>query len=332
MRTLTYARAINEGLHQLMERDARTIQIGVGVNTPFYVGQTMTGLLDRFGDARMIDTPVSENGVTGIAIGAALTGLRPILTFPRMDFMHYAMDQIVNHAAILNSTFGGRAPVRLTIRTIINRGGEQGAQHSQATQALFAHLPGLRVVAPADPRDAKGMLIAAVEHEGPVIYVEDRWLYAEEGEVPEDCQPTPLEGGRVVRTGTDLTMIASSYMVRLCWQAAEELVAEGVSVEVIDLRSLKPLDAGLIAASVKKTGRALVADGGWRTCGIAAEVSARLMEESFPHLRAPVRRVTLPDLPAPASRALERAYYPQADTIRRAGLDLVRGIAPRRST
>jgi pyruvate/2-oxoglutarate/acetoin dehydrogenase E1 component len=262
MRTLSYARAINEGLHQIMERDERTIQIGVGVNTPFYVGQTMVGLLDRFGDARMIDTPVSENGITGVAIGAALTGLRPILTFPRLDFMHYAMDQIANHAAILNSTFGGRAPVGLTIRAIINRGGEQGAQHSQATQALFAHLPGLRVVAPSDPRDAKGMLIAAVEHGGPVVYIEDRWLYAEEGEVDEECRPTPLDGARVVREGSDLTMVASSYMVHLCRRAAEELAADGVSVEVIDLRSLKPLDSRLIAESVKKTGCALVADGG----------------------------------------------------------------------
>jgi acetoin:2,6-dichlorophenolindophenol oxidoreductase subunit beta len=325
MRRLSYALAINEAFHQIMVADARVIQIGVGVNTPFYVGNTMTGLLDRFGPGRMIDTPVSENGVTGVAVGAAITGLRPILTFPRMDFMHYAMDQLCNHAALLDFTLGGNTPVPLTIRAMINRGGEQGAQHSQATQAFFMHVPGLRVVAPANARDAKGMLAAAVDLGSPVLFVEDRWLYRDETEVPEELYTVPLTGASVLREGRDMTLVASSHMVTVCLKAAAELAADGIDAEVIDLRVLKPLDEETLLRSVSRTGRVLVVDGGWKTCGVSAEVSAVVATGAFGSLRVPVRRIALPDTPAPASRPLEAAYYPDAAAVQRAAREMLRG-------
>jgi pyruvate/2-oxoglutarate/acetoin dehydrogenase E1 component len=323
MATMTYAKALNEAFHLVMAEHPEVFQIGVGINTPWYVGQTMSGLLDKFGEGRMIDTPVSENGITGIAVGAAICGSRPILTFPRMDFMYYAMDQLCNHAAMMNFTFGGRMPIPLTIRAIINRGGEQGAQHSQALHGLFMHIPGLRVVMPATPRDAKGMLISAVEHNAPVLYIDDRWLYEVSDEVPEGYHRTPLDGAAVVSPGTDLTIITSSYLVLECGKVVDDLKAEGLSTELIDLRSIKPIDFDTIRNSVLKTGRALVVDGGWRMGGLAAEVAASISESCFGNLRKPVRRLTLPDHPAPASKVLEKRYYPNAQTIRQEARGLV---------
>ena len=309
-------KAINEALHQIMERREEVVQIGVGVNTPWYVGQTMKGLLDRYGEDRLMDTPVSESCITGVAVGASMTGMRSILTFPRMDFMYYAMDQLCNHAAILNYSLGGKTPVKLTVRAIINRGGEQAAQHSQATQAIFMHIPGFRVIAPSNPRDAKGMLAAAVEFGSPVIYVEDRWLYNEQGEVPEEYYTTSLDKAEIMRPGSDLTLISSSFMLIECLKAASDLDAEGIRAEVIDLRILKPIDEKTLLESVERTGRVLVVDGGWKTCGVAAEISAIIGSKGFRHLKAPVERVTLPDIPAPASRTLERAYYPDKEIIK----------------
>ncbi len=305
----TYSRAINEALHQVMERYPDVMQIGVGVNTPFYVGQTMNGLLARFGKRRMMDTPVSENAVAGMALGAALSGLRPILTFPRMDFMYYAMDQLFNHVSAMTYTLGHSYRVPLTVRAIINRGGEQGAQHSQALQAVFQHVPGFRVVMPANARDAKGMMIAAVESGEPVVYIEDRWLYEQSTEVPDEYHAEPLEGARVVKPGTDVTVVASSFGVNVCLEAARLLGAKALEAEVIDLRSIKPLDIGTLRRSVGKTGRVVVLDGSWKTGGVAAEVAARLAEECFAQLKTGVRRIALPDHHAPSSRPLEKQYY-----------------------
>lgn len=318
MRQISYAQSINEALHQIIGRNGRVFLIGQGVTSPWYVGTTTIGLVDRFGPERIIDTPVSENGMTGVAIGAALAGLHPILMFPRMDFMYYAMDQIANHAANWHYMFGGRASVPLTIWGIINRGGEQAAQHAQALQAMFMHIPGVKVVMPGTPYDAKGLLVASIQDDNPVIYIDDRWLYNETGEVPETIYSVPIGKGELRKEGKDATLVAMSYMVSEAMKAANSLENEGINVEVIDLRSLKPLDEKLLLASVKKTGRLVVADGGWKRCGVGAEISALVMEKTFRYLKAPVARVSLPDAPAPASPALEKKYYRTAKDIAKA--------------
>ena len=315
MRQLAYVNAINEALCQLLERDERTFLIGQGVNSPWYVGNTTKGLFDRFGAERVIDTPVSENGMTGVAVGAALAGMRPILVFPRMDFMYYAMDQIANHAANWHYMFGGQLSVPLTIWAIINRGGEQAAQHSQALQAMLTHIPGLKVVMPSTPHDAKGLLTAAVEDDNPVVYIDDRWLYELKGDVPDDLYTVPIGSAAVRRQGDDVTLAAVSYMALRAMEAAEAATSDGINAEVIDLRSLKPLDENLLLESLKKTGRLVIVDGGWRTCGIGAEIAALAAQKAFKHLKAPIVRVTLPDAPAPASGALEKVYYPGVQDI-----------------
>jgi len=315
MRTISYVQAINETLHQVMASDKQVFIIGQGVTSPWYVGSTTVGLIDRFGPKRIIDTPVSENGVTGAAVGAALAGMRPILVHPRMDFMYYALDQIANQAANWYYMFGGQTSVPLTIWAIINRGGEQAAQHSQSLQAMFTHIPGLKVVMPSTPYDAKGLLMASIADENPVIFIDDRWLYNNLGEVPEEPYSIPLGKGIIRREGKDATLIATSYLVTEATKAAESLGKEGVDIEVIDPRSLKPLDEALLLASVKKTGRLIIADAAWKTCGLGAELAALVAEKAFGYLKAPIRRVSLPDIPAPASSVLEKAYYPGAQDI-----------------
>jgi pyruvate dehydrogenase E1 component beta subunit len=309
-----------------MEKDPRVFLIGQGVTSPWYVGTTTVGLIDRFGSERIIDTPVSENGVTGVAVGAALAGMRPILMHPRMDFMYYAMDQIANHAANWHYMFGGQLSVPLTIWGIINRGGEQAAQHSQALQAMFAHIPGLKVVMPSNPYDAKGLLVASIEDENPVVYIDERWLYDHVGDVPEELYSVPIGKGIIRKEGKDVTVAATSYMVYEASKAAEALEKEGINVEVIDIRSLKPLDENLLFKSVRKTGRLVITDGGWKTCGVGAEIAARVAENDiFKKLKAPIVPVSLPDAPAPASSALEQAYYRKAEDLVRAIRKVVGG-------
>ena len=315
MRRISYAQAINEALYQMMESDDRVFLIGQGVTSPWYVGSTTVRLLDRFGSERVIDTPVSENGITGVAVGAALTGMRPVVVHPRMDFMYYAMDQIANQAANWHYMFGGQLSVPLTIWGIINRGGEQAAQHSQSLQAMFAHLPGVKVVMPSTPYEAKGLFVSSIKDENPVIFIDERWLYDEVGEVPEELYSIPLGKGVVRREGKDITVIATSFMVNQALEAAASLEKEKIDVEVIDPRSLKPLDENLLLKSVKKTGRLVVADAGWKTCGMGAEISALVVEKAFSRLKAPIVRVSLPDAPAPASSSLEKVYYPGSEDI-----------------
>jgi pyruvate dehydrogenase E1 component beta subunit len=315
MRKISYVQAINEALRQVMNENERVFVIGQGVTSPWYVGSTTVGLIDEFGSARVIDTPVSENSVTGVAVGAALAGMRPVLVHPRMDFMYYAMDQIANHAANWHYMFGGQLSVPLTLWAIVNRGGEQAAQHSQALQAMFTHIPGLKVVMPSNAYDAKGLLVASIKDDNPVVYIDDRWLYNKVGEVPEEIYSVPVGKGLVRKQGKEATVVATSYMVIEAIKAAESLEKEGTNIEVIDLRSLKPLDENLLLESVSKTGRLVIADGGWQTCGIAAEISALVAEKAFTCLKAPIQRVSLPDAPAPASSALEKVYYPNAKNI-----------------
>jgi pyruvate dehydrogenase E1 component beta subunit len=314
-RKLPYSLAINEAIHQMMEMDKAVFLIGQGVKSPWYVGNTAKGLMEKYGPQRVIDTPVSENAITGAAVGAAIVGMRPIVVHPRMDFMLYALDPIINEAANWHYMFGGKSSVPVVIWGIINRGGEQAAQHSQALHALFSHIPGLKVVMPSTPYDAKGLMISAIQDNNPVVYIDDRWLYTLEGEVPREAYSVPIGKGAIRREGRDVTLVAASYMVIESLKASEELKNDGVDVEVVDLRSVKPLDEALLFESVKKTGRLVVTDSGWKTCGIAAEVSARVSENIFEYLKAPVSRVTLPDVPAPASCVLEKNYYPTFKTI-----------------
>lgn len=335
MRPLTYAQAIREAHAQLLTLDARVFLIGQGLWSPWYAGSSLDGLDQEFGCARVVDTPVSENAVTGMAVGAALAGLRPIVFHPRMDFMLLAMDPIVNQAANWSFIFGRNDDdpygVPLVIRAVINRGGEQGAQHSQALHAMFMHVPGLKVVMPSTPSDAKGLLMAAMADPGPVLYVDDRWLYAEIGEVATEPFTVPIGEASVRRNGADVTLIGISWMAVECLRAAGILELEGIDAEVIDLRSLKPWDKEMVSASVSRTGRAVVADGGWRTAGASADVAAEISERVFDRLLAPVGRVTLPDAPAPASRAEEQSYYPGAEQIAACARALMERCGDRRT-
>jgi len=314
-RKLSYSLAINEAFHQTMEQDDSVMLIGQGVKSPWYVGNTALGLISRFGEARVIDTPVSENAMTGAAVGAALAGMRPVVVHPRMDFMLYAFDPIINEAANWHYMNGGRLPVPVVVWGVINRAGEQGAQHSQALHAMFAHVPGLKVVMPATPYDAKGLMVAAIRDDNPVVFIDDRWLYNTEEHVPEEIYSVPIGKGIVRRKGKDITVVAVSYLVKEALQAAEILAQDGIEVEVVDPRTIKPLDEELILDSVRKTGRAVIADGGWKSYGVAAEISAVIAENCLSSLKSNIVRVTLPDLPAPASRTLEQAYYPRAAEI-----------------
>jgi pyruvate dehydrogenase E1 component beta subunit len=322
---LSYAQAILEAFRYLLSSYPKVFVIGQGLWAPWYVGTSMTNLDRDFGVARIIDSPVSEAAVTGAALGAAMCGYRPVVVHPRLDFMLLATDQIVTQAANWSHMFGGQASVPVTIRGIINRGGEQGAQHSQAVHAWFAHVPGLRVVMPATPQDARDLLIASVLSDDPVLYIDDRWLY----EVEQDVSPIAekalhLQGPQVLRQGTDCTLVGAGYSTELCLRAAEALAGKGISSEVVDLRVINPLQYNEIVRSVRKTGRLCAVDGGWRTCGLAGEIIAGVVERVEPAaLKASPIRITLPDAPAPTSRALEEIYYTKPEDIVQAVATLV---------
>ena len=315
MRTLTYVQAIREAHSQLLAADPRVFLVGQGLWSPWYAGGSLENLDGEFGRERVLDTPISENAVTGMAVGAALAGMRPIVFHPRLDFLLLAMDPVINQAANWSYLFAGQASVPVVIRAVINRGGEQGAQHSQALHAMFMHVPGLKTVMPATPADAKGLLLASVEDPNPVLYIDDRWLYSQRGPVPEEIYRTPIGEAAIRRAGGDVTIVGISWMAAQALEAAEMLAAQGIEAEVIDLRSLKPWDQARVLESARKTGRVVVADPGWRTAGASAEIAATVAAEVFQHLHAPVERVTLPDTPAPTARAEELAYYPGPPAI-----------------
>jgi len=315
MRTLTYVEAIREAHGQLLAADPRVFLVGQGLWSPWYAGGSLENLDREFGRERVLDTPISENAVTGMAVGAALAGMRPIVFHPRLDFLLLAMDPVINQAANWSYLFAGQASVPVVIRAVMNRGGEQGAQHSQALHAMFMHVPGLKTVMPATPADAKGLLLAAVADPNPVLYIDDRWLYSESGPVPEETYRTPIGEAAIRRAGCDVTIVGISWMAVQALKAAEMLAAEDIDAEVIDLRSLKPWDQARVLESARKTGRVIIADPGWRTAGASAEIAATVAAEAFHDLHAPVERVTLPDTPAPTSRAEEQAYYPRPEAI-----------------
>lgn len=298
-----------------MSMDPSVFLIGQGVKSPWYVGNTARGLIEEFGENRVIDTPVSENGITGAAVGAAIAGMKPVVVHPRIDFMMYAMDPIINEAANWFYMNGGRANVPVVFWGIINRRGEQAAQHSQALHALFAHIPGLKVVMPATAHDAKGLMVAAIQDPNPVVFVDERLLYGLEGPVPQEIYHVEIGKGCLRRQGKDVTIVAVSLMVHEAIKATQELIDDDIDAEVIDLRTIKPLDRELIIHSVNKTGRLVVVDVGWRSFGISGEIAALVAEASFETLKAPILRVALPDCPAPASVMLENGYYPSARDI-----------------
>ena len=312
-----YGTAILAAFEYLLENYPEVFVIGQGLWSPWYVGNTMTDLDKKFGIERIIDTPVSESACTGAAVGASLAGMKPIIVHPRMDFMLYAMDSIVNQAAKWSHMLGGQSHPCLTIRSIINRGGEQGAQHSQALHAWFAHVPGLRVVMPSTVADARDLLISSVLCDDPVIYIDDRWLYEQEDELPPVVEIDLISQKPIISLkGSDITIAASGYASLLARQAAQKLKCKNISAEVIDLRVLNPLQTEEIIESVKKTKNFLVVDSGWTTGGFSAEIISSVVERLPTNLlNNPPMRVALPDAPAPTSRVLEKYYYTSIDDV-----------------
>ena len=314
---ITYAEAILSAFEYLLHRYPETLVIGQGLWSPWYVGNSMKDLDKKFGKDRVIDSPVSESGVTGLAVGASLAGAMPIVVHPRIDFMLYAMDAIVNQAAKWSHMTGGQANPSVTIRGIINRGGEQGAQHSQALHSWFSHIPGLRVVMPYSVADARNLLISSVLSKDPVIYIDDRWLYEKEDYV-EPIKEINLSkiGPKIVKKGSDLTLVGSSYSTQQALNVAKVLSEKNIEAEVIDLRVLNPFNPLKIITSVKKTRNLVVIDGGWKNCGFGAEVISSVVEnvESGTLLNKPIR-IGIENSPAPSSAALEKVYYPSQNNI-----------------
>lgn len=314
-RELKYSQAIHEALDYCLGADASVYLMGLGVPDPKGIFGTTLGLQEKYGQGRVMDMPTAENGMTGIALGSALVGMRPIMVHQRIDFAVLAMEQIVNQAAKWHYMFGGKAKVPMVIRLLIGRGWGQGTQHSQSLHAWFAHVPGLKVVMPATPADAKGLMISAVEDDNPVIYIEHRWLHNIKGPVEPGPTRTPLGKARVVREGSDVTLVGVSYMTLEAIRAAEYLAEEGISAEVIDLRSVRPLDRETLLSSVRKTGRLVVADTGWALAGLSAELLALASEHAFDALKAAPQRFTLPDCPIPSTPGLANECYPYANDL-----------------
>lgn len=308
-RKLSYVAAIREALELALTHDERVFIMGQGVDDPSGMFGITLDLHKKYGEDRVFDTPLSENALTGVAIGAALSGMRPVYMHNRPDFLLLAMDQIVNHASKWSYMFGGCVHVPIVIWATVGRGWGGGAQHTQTLQGLFNHVPGLRLVMPSRPYDAKGLLITAIADNNPVIIIEHRWLLRLTGYVPEGLYSIPFGRGVIRKAGKDITIVAISYMVVEALLAAQELQQEGIDVEVIDPRTLKPLDEEIILNSVKKTGRLLVADTGWKTGGVSAEIATVVAEKGFGYLKAPVRRVASLDIPTPASYVLESKFY-----------------------
>ncbi|HMM39174.1 MAG TPA: transketolase C-terminal domain-containing protein [Desulfovibrio sp.] len=323
-RCLSYVQALREAQEQILESDPAAFLIGEGVDDAGGVFGSTKGLVERFGE-RVMDMPIAENGLTGVAIGAAAAGMRPIMVHMRTDFLPMCMDQLVNHAAKWLFMGGGEIPIPLTVRAIIGRGWGSAAQHSQGLHSLFLSVPGLRIAMPATPYDAKGLLLAAHRDPNPVLIFEHRWLYNSVGPVPEEQYALPLGRAVVRRPGRDATIVAVSHMLPLAVQAAAELAAEGIEAEVVDPRTIAPLDMETIHESVTRTRRLVICDVACRTAGYGAEIACRLAETDPGLLLAPLRRVSFPDLPTPASPPLEEAYYPGAKEIANAVREICRG-------
>jgi len=318
-----YSHAIRRALEEEMERDERVVLIGEDIAEYGGAFKVTEGMAARFGKERVRNTPIAENGFVGVCIGAAMTGLRPVTEMMFMDFITLAMDQLVNHAAKFRYQYGRQARVPIVVRCPAGAGRCYGPTHSQSLERYFLSTPGLLVACPSTPHDAKGMLKSAIRCDDPVIFIESKLLYGQRGEVPAEDYIVPLGEAVVRREGNDVTIVAYSRMVGEALKAAEALTAHGISAEVVDLRCLAPLDMATVATSVEGTGRAVIAEEGWRTGGVGAELAARIMEECFDLLHAPVRRVAALDVPVPCAHSLEQAATPDWEDIGRAAAEVV---------
>lgn len=324
-RDITYAQAIREGLDNAMDRDLSVIVIGEGVPDPKAIFNTTAGLREKYGAKRVFDMPLAENGVTGICIGAALSGMRPVMIHQRIDFALLAMDQLVNNAAKWHYMFNGKASVPMVVRVIVGRGWGQGPQHSQSLQAMFAQVPGLKVIMPTTAYDAKGMLIAAIEDNNPVMFIEHRWLHQIKDNVPEEYYRVPLDLAKVMHEGNTVTVAAFSYMTVESLLAAKALMScMGTSIEVLDMRSVRPLDVASVLTSVQKTGRLIVADTAFYLGSIAGELISQVSEQAFGTLKTNPVRITSPNHPTPTSHFMVEDYYPAPQTIADAVVEMLK--------
>ncbi len=315
MKQQKYKDAILDTTIQIMKANPNVYLMGQCATDPGAIYGTVQGLREQFGCEKVMEMPFSENGAVGIAIGSALAGMRPILCFYRVDFFLRALDQLINNAAKWHYISGGQSKVPLIIRVVIGRGWGQGAQHSQSLHSLFAHIPGIKVVMPATAADVKGLLWSASRDNNPVIFMEHRWLYETYGPIPDRTTLIPIGQANTLLEGSDLTLIACSYMTLEAMEAARLLAKEQIFAEVIDMRSIRPFDKETLIKSIRRTGRVLVIDGDWKTCGFASEIVATLAEEAFGYLKIAPMRITYPDRNNPSSWALSNHYYPTAKMI-----------------
>lgn len=315
MVAMTFSAAINAALKEELMRDENVFIFGEDVGIFGGCFGVTAGLYQEFGPERVIDTPISETAIIGVAVGAAAAGLRPVPEIMFMDFMGVCMDEIFNQATKMRYMFGGKAKIPMTIRTAFGAGFGAAAQHSQSIEAWFTHIPGLKVVMPSTPADAKGLLVSAIRDDNPVLFLEHKGLYAVEGKVPEGSFTIPLGKADIKREGNHVTIVATAMMVHRALQAAEELAAEGIEAEVVDPRTLQPLDKNAILKSVEKTGRLVIVQEAVKFSSFASEVAAIVSEEGFDLLDAPIKRVTAPFVPVPFSPPLEQAYIPSVASI-----------------
>ncbi len=323
MKELTFAGAIREALIEEMERDDRVMLMGEDIALYGGAFKVTKEFVERFGSDRVMNTPISEGGFSGVATGASLLGMRPVVEIMFMDFIILAMDQLINQAAKFHWVYGEQAKVPLVVRTPGGGGRSYGPTHSQSLEAFFVRTPGIKVVAPSNPADAKGLLKTAIRDDNPVLFLESKVLYAQKGEIPDGEHLVPFGEAKIMRSGEDVTLVAYSRMTNEALLAAQRLAEDGVDAEVIDLRSLAPLDTNAVIASVQRTGRAVLVEEGNRTCGICAEIGFQIVEQIYDYLEAPLRRVTAPDIPIPCSAPLEAAALPDATKIADAAMDLV---------
>lgn len=319
-KNLNFAEAIQQGLHQALSLSDDVFVFGQIVDNISGVFHTTTGLSDEFTNDRVFDTPVAESAMTGVALGAALVGMRPVLIHQRLDFMLYSMDQIVNWGALWRYKSGGKSGVPFTIRAVVGKGWGQGPQHSKSLQSWFAHVPGLKVAMPSTPYDAKGLLMSSIFGEDPTIIIEGRPLFTMSGIVPQEPYRVPFGKGVIRRSGKDVTVVALGYMVPLAMKSADILAEQGIYAEVIDPRTVAPLDEEIILQSVRKTGRLVIVDPAWKSFGVSAEIGAMVSEQAYSSLKGPIQRVAFPDGHAPTSVALEQLYYPDENHITKAVL------------
>jgi len=315
MARITMREAISQALWEEMERDPKVFIMGEEVGVWGGTYAVTKGFYDHFGADRVRDTPIAEAAIIGGAIGAALTGLRPVAELMTINFAFSAFDHIVNQAAKMHMMFGGQMVLPLVIRAVGGGGRQLGATHSQTPDAIFAHFPGLKVVAPGTPADAKGLLKAAIRSQDPILFIEHATLYQTRGEVPDGDFIVPIGKSTVARPGTDVTIVTYSKMLEISLKAAEELAKEGIEVEIVDLRSLRPLDMDPVIESFKKTNRAVVVEEGWKSFGIGSEIAARIYEEAFDYVDAPVKRVAQTEVPLPYNRALEQMMLPKVEDV-----------------